>query len=458
MKENIVVLKFGGSSVAKVAHWETIFERLHYHLELRNKPVLVLSALKNVSNRLEDLLNLSLSNNHDEEIEALKSIHYTFSNQLGLEIEDKLAPYFNQLSVDCLQILADQLITPKLHARVLAIGELLSTTIGREYLARRGMNAKWLDVRQILQSITQKQHWSHYLNTECDYSTNSELVKKLFPEPNKMPKVVVTQGFIASDENGDTVLLGREGSDTSAAYLAAKLSANRLEIWTDVAGVYSANPQDITGARHLPQLNYQQAFLMAKYGAKVIHPRIIKPVEQRKIPIGVFSTREPNNHGTLIGEKPLSTIGITAVATEDKVIRLLFSGVQSQKDRKKLIQTLLKQGFDLVTEGHVKGNYYVIVRYLNNDIELPTKKALIGSLQSVVPVEHSIGMLITLIGSPIDSTWIEQVDNWLKLNDHILLLGRYKKDDGASYSILVSSTDGLSISKKLHKSLIEVQL
>ena len=117
-------------------------------------------------------------------------------------------------------------------------------------------------------------------------------------------QVVVTQGFIASDNEGNTVLLGRGGSDTSGAYFAAKLQAQRLEIWTDVPGMFSANPRSIPSARLLKALHYDEAQEIASNGAKVLHPRCILPVRQYGIPLYIHATQTPELEGTVISTAP----------------------------------------------------------------------------------------------------------------------------------------------------------
>src|SRR5262249_41477976 len=116
-----------------------------------------------------------------------------------------------------------------------------------------------------------------------------------------LPAVLVTQGFIASDEDTNTVLLGRGGSDTSAAYLAAKLRAQRLEIWTDVPGLFSADPRFTPTARLLRALHYDEAQELATSGAKVLHPRCILPARQYRIPLHVYATQAPELLGTVLG-------------------------------------------------------------------------------------------------------------------------------------------------------------
>jgi hypothetical protein len=137
---------------------------------------------------------------------------------------------------------------------------------------------------------------ANFLSATCEFAPDPALQRQL----GACPGVVVTQGFIASDGAGDTVLLGRGGSDTSAAYLAAKLVAQQLEIWTDVPGMFSANPRHTPQARLLRSLHYDEAQEIASSGAKVLHPRCILPAKSQQIPIVVYATQCPQIEGTHI--------------------------------------------------------------------------------------------------------------------------------------------------------------
>jgi diaminopimelate decarboxylase/aspartate kinase len=139
-----------------------------------------------------------------------------------------------------------------------------------------------------------------YLSATCDFAPSAEASAKVAAAGD----VVITQGFIASDAAGDTVLLGRGGSDTSGAYFAALLSAQQLEIWTDVPGMFSANPRSMPTARQLLELTYDEAQEIATAGAKVLHPRCLLPVRQYGIPLFVYATQVPQLRGTRITSTP----------------------------------------------------------------------------------------------------------------------------------------------------------
>jgi len=185
-----------------------------------------------------------------------------------------------------------------LRARMMAMGELLATSLGAAFLNAQGIPTAWADARHVLRAetrpgATQK---ASLLSATCDFTPDSDLQARW----RALDQVVITQGFIAANDAGETVLLGRGGSDTSGSYFAAKLQAARLEIWTDVPGMFSANPRAVPTARLLRALHYDEAQEIASNGAKVLHPRCILPVRQYKIPLHVYATQAPGLEGTIV--------------------------------------------------------------------------------------------------------------------------------------------------------------
>src|SRR5690606_30861032 len=188
---------------------------------------------------------------------------------------------------------------PRLKARVMAMGELMSTRLGAAFLERQGLRAAWYDARDLLQAEPRPglPDERRYLSATCGFAPDDALQARLAADA---ADVAVTQGFIARNDAGETVLLGRAGSDTSGAYFAARLQARLLEIWTDVPGMFTANPHEIPSARLLRQLDYLEAQELATMGAKVLHPRCIEPVSTHQIPLLVRCTQAPELDGTTI--------------------------------------------------------------------------------------------------------------------------------------------------------------
>lgn len=299
-----VVLKFGGTSVSSVANWKNIAAVLRERLAEGLRPVIVHSALSGITDRLEQLLALSLeshktlSNEAQAVMDQIEQRHRDLARDLGVTPSQMLEEQFNRLRQIAAGIALVGEVSDRLRARVMAQGELMATQLGAAFLSAQGLDTQWIDARTVLKAEHRRNatHRSSYLSATCGYEPDPELQRR-WSSPGT---VFISQGFIASDEHGDTVLLGRGGSDTSGSYFAAKLQARRLEVWTDVPGMFSANPRLVPSARLLRALEYDEAQEIASSGAKVLHPRCIMPVKQYGIPLHVFATQTPKLEGTVV--------------------------------------------------------------------------------------------------------------------------------------------------------------
>ncbi|HSN70190.1 MAG TPA: bifunctional aspartate kinase/diaminopimelate decarboxylase, partial [Steroidobacteraceae bacterium] len=293
-----VVLKFGGTSVSSAANWQNIVRVLQQRLDEGLRPVVVHSALSGVTDLLEQLLTTAISGGWESVMDRIEERHRQMAADLGIAPESDLEEQCARLRSIAGGIALVGEVSERLRARVMAQGELLATQLGAAYLRSAGFDARWIDARKVLKAVPRRGVSSRvsFLSATCVCEPDRELQEALA----ESGVVWVTQGFIASDERGDTVLLGRGGSDTSGSYFAAKLEARRLEIWTDVPGMFSANPRSVPTARLLRALEYDEAQEIASSGAKVLHPRCIKPVKQYGIPLYVFATQSPDMPGTVI--------------------------------------------------------------------------------------------------------------------------------------------------------------
>ena len=293
-----VVLKFGGRSVASADNWKHIASILKARLDEGLRPVVCHSALVGVSNALIELIQLAEQNGDTESALALiVRQHAELAEALGIDPSITAASF-----ADCEQLIAGVRLvgetSAKIRARVLATGELAATEIGAAYLKRLGLAVEWVDVRDLLlsNSGSDSNERAAILSARCDFEADPALQQRL-AECNG---IVLTQGFIARNEDGDTVLLGRGGSDTTGSYLASKLEALRLEIWTDVPGFFSADPKAVPSARLIRTLHYQEAQEIASAGGGILHPRSISPVRSSGIPLFIRSTVHPERQGTII--------------------------------------------------------------------------------------------------------------------------------------------------------------
>jgi diaminopimelate decarboxylase/aspartate kinase len=293
-----VVLKFGGTSVSSVSNWKSVASVVRARLDEGLRPVVVHSALSGITDRLEQLLAKALSGDWDPVMEQIERRHVDLSRDLGLPLGAELEHHFVELRKMASGIHLIGEVSDRLRARVMATGELMATRIGAAYLAAEGLDAQWLDARTVLHAEERPGATAraNYLSATCNFEPDPALQQRLAQGSS----VLLTQGFIASDAKGETVLLGRGGSDTSGSYFAAKLHARRLEIWTDVPGMFTANPRGVPNARLLKSLDYDEAQEIASSGAKVLHPRCILPAKQYSIPLSVHATQQPGLEGTVV--------------------------------------------------------------------------------------------------------------------------------------------------------------
>ena len=293
-----VVLKFGGTSISSVANWKNVASVLHARLREGLRPVVVHSALSGITDRLEQLLVKALGEGWEEVMAHIEARHRDLARDLGVSVGTELEEQFRRLRQIASGIALVGEVSERLRARVMAQGELIATRLGAAFLAAQNLDVRWVDARTVLRAEQRRNTnvRTSYLSATCNFEPDLNLQEQ-WSAPGT---VWITQGFIASDDQGDTVLLGRGGSDTSGSYFAAKLQARRLEIWTDVPGMFSANPRSVPSSRLLRALEYDEAQEIASSGAKVLHPRCVMPVKQYAIPLYVYATQTPDMEGTVI--------------------------------------------------------------------------------------------------------------------------------------------------------------
>jgi len=302
-----VVLKFGGTSVATAGNWARICERVE-HLAPERRVWLVASALSQVSNKLESAIAQALLDEPTDALTWIRRAHEDLATDIGLD-EAGSAPVRELLSE--LERLLDGIrmtreASPRLRARVMSFGELASTYLGLAALEHHGIRATRVDARELLRSSIPPE------SSPADRFLAANVPpRRAVTEAEALAKgcgVVITQGFIASTPRGETCLLGRGGSDTSAALFAALLDAEALEIWTDVHGLFSTDPRQIPSARLIRHTSYREAQELAAMGARVLHPRCLEPAAWAGVPVRIRNTRSPSAEGTLIssgaGDEP----------------------------------------------------------------------------------------------------------------------------------------------------------
>lgn len=300
MSGSWVVLKFGGASVAAAAGWDTIARLVQSCLQQDQRPIVVHSAVAGVTDELEALIELARTNEHGASELALAERHRRLARDM--EISDPQGCLDSELE-NLGQLLRGIALTGeagyRARVKVLALGERLAGRLGAEAMARKGIAVSPVSPAKLLRA--EEREWvgerNATLNAACAHQHNPEALELL----ESLPGVPFTQGYIARNAEGEEVLLGRGGSDVSAAALAASIGADRLEVWTDVPGVFSADPRAISGARLLKRLSYAEAQEIATSGGGVLHPLSIPPLRDSGISLAVRSTLHPELPGTHIG-------------------------------------------------------------------------------------------------------------------------------------------------------------
>src|SRR6187551_2149557 len=305
-----VVVKFGGTSVSTLTNWRNIALVVKRRLEKGARVLVVHSAITKITDMLEKLLVAASAGAPDEALKAIEERHRQLTTELGIGVSAQLQGYFDELRQVANGIALVRELSDRTRARVMANGELMATEIAARFLKSQGIDATWMDAREMLSAEDRgASAKASVLSATCNFTPDDTLIARL----DASTPVVITQGFIARDSEGNTCLLGRGGSDTSASYLGAKIRAKAIEIWTDVPGMFSANPRATPTARLIRALHYDEAQEIATSGAKVLHPRCLLPARQYQIPLYVLATQTPDVEGTLITGESASAAQVKAV-------------------------------------------------------------------------------------------------------------------------------------------------
>ena len=295
------ILKFGGTSVANPEGLTRVIEIIKKNTE---QLIIVVSAFGGVTNLLIEMAEQASksNNNYKKNIKTIEEIHL---NQINFFIPVKqqsgiisfLKSKINELEdfLESLNTLKE--LTQKSLSKISSFGEILSSTIIYHVLKDSNLDADIADSRDIL--FTHKVNDREVINNKKSAKKTSLLLK------NKKSKIIVIPGFIAQDEEGNTTTLGRGGSDYTASLLANYADANILEIWTDVSGVYTANPKLVSQAQPIKKLSFQEAMELSHFGAKVIYPPTLQPLIEKNIPLRIRNTFDTSAKGTLINQNNL---------------------------------------------------------------------------------------------------------------------------------------------------------
>jgi len=308
------VFKFGGASIKDAIAVKNLVIILNNRL--RNDLIIVISAMGKTTNELESILNKKFcQKDYSSNINIIKQYHFNICQELFSE-GHLIFSHINNIFLQLERVLSGNVDAKNYDAiydEVVSFGEIMATKIVQEYLCEQKLYCLWQDARELI--ITDQNHRSAKVNWE---ETEKNCKRILLPKMAKFP--IVTQGFIGKSDGGKTTTLGREGSDYTAAILASCLKASSVTIWKDVPGVLNADPKKFEDTVLYNELDYNQAAEMTYYGASVIHPKTIKPLANKGIPLWVKSFIDPHSHGTLITHSKIKPDIPTLIVKEEQIL------------------------------------------------------------------------------------------------------------------------------------------
>lgn len=322
------VFKFGGASINTVERIQNTGNIIKSFKG--EKLLIIISAMGKTTNALEKVVDAFFAGKKEDALQLFEQVKELHVNTLKYlvtinpqgpvswqQAENQLKDFFTEVE----WLLHDKPVREYdyYYDQIVCCGELLSTSMVSIYLNEAGMKNKWIDVRDIVR--TDDNFRDAFINWEITRQKVKTDIEPLFSDVD----IVITQGFIGATDENESTTLGREGSDFSAAIFANLLDAESQTIWKDVEAVMSADPKEFPDAQNLYALSYREVIEMAYYGAQVIHPKTIKPLENKNIPLHVRCFLDPALPGTVISNKPVHNLPPVIVLKKDQVLMHLSS-------------------------------------------------------------------------------------------------------------------------------------
>ena len=446
------VMKFGGTSVATLHNWQRIRDLLRE--KTAEQPVLVVhSALAGVSNQLAELIE----SRDGTLVDGIQARHEVLAAEMGVD-KAVLAEGFHHLR-QLAERLQNEHGSEYLEAEIMAQGELLATRLSTAWLRQQGLPAVWLDARELLSPVEDDQRnlRSRVLSARCRHEADPALQEALA----RHAPLCLTQGFICGDGEGRTLLLGREGSDTSAAYLAVRLQAEMLEIYTDVPGMFTANPRMISTARQLLELDYDEAQEIASAGGKVLHPRCIQPVAEAGIPLCVYALQKPEAGGTCIGKaERVQPTQVKAISVRKGLVLVSMNTVRMWHQAGFLAEAfaVFKQhglSVDLISTSQT--NVTVSLDQSENEYTRADLMRLKADLEALCQVEliENCGA-VTLVGRRMRATLHKLGPAMQVFAEHRIHMLNQSSND-LNLTVVVDEDQTERLAKNLHRLLIGIE-
>ena len=450
----MIIMKFGGTSVADATAMLRTISIVES--KLAQKPVMVVSACAKVTDGLYNIISLAVACKQEEAtdaIAALKARHMGIVDDINAtlpEVNERkdrdVRNKINRIFATLEEHLGEGNMSECDKAVIISSGEYLSSTIIAYAMNMRGTKTHWVDARSMI--ITDEDFLKASPRMDILEVSAARVVKEAYAKY----QTIITQGFISATEDGRPTLLGRGGSDYTASLIGMAIDADRIEIWTDVDGVRTADPRIVSNTRGLHKLSYEEATEMARFGAKVLHPLTLEPAQKKNIPVYVLNSMNPQNEGTAVLSRACVFDGIKTLSYKEniRVINIYsMKMINTVGFMEKVFKTFARHNVSVDLLSSSEASITVTVEASQNvegavkglstfaDVTVDRDKAQISIIgKNIIGVR---GLLASVFNAVIDSKiyMISQDTTYLNL------------------SIVVDRPEMADVLKKLHQNLFE---
>ncbi|MGJ0480375.1 lysine-sensitive aspartokinase 3 [Pantoea agglomerans] len=450
MSQTLIVAKFGGTSVAD---FEAMNRSADVVLQDASTRLVVLSASAGITNLLVALAEGQQAPQRAVLLDDIRHIQYAIVDRLQRPevIRDEIDRMIDNISM--LSEAASLATSNALTDELVSHGELMSSLLFVEILRERQVNAEWFDVRKVMRTD------DHFGRAVPDVQVLAELATAQL-QPRTEQALVITQGFIGSESEGRTTTLGRGGSDYTAALLGEALHAARVDIWTDVPGIYTTDPRVVPTAKRIDEITFEEAAEMATFGAKVLHPATLLPAVRRGIPVFVGSSKDPAAGGTRVCNETRNPPLFRALALRRKQTLLTLHSLNMLHTfgfLAELFNILARHNVsvDLITTSEVSVALTLDTTGSTSTSASLLTQALLTELSSLcrVEVEEDLA-LVAIIGNQLSKACGVGKEVFGVLDPFNLRMICY---GASSYNLcfLVPGNDAESVVRTLHRNLFE---
>ena len=450
MSQTLIVAKFGGTSVAD---FEAMNRSADVVLQDASTRLVVLSASAGITNLLVSLAEGQPAAQRAVLLDDIRRIQYAIVDRLQRPdvIRDEIDRMIDNISM--LSEAASLATSSALTDELVSHGELMSSLLFVEILCERQVNAEWFDVRRVLRTDDRFGRAVPDVDVLATQATEQL-------QPRIAQALVVTQGFIGSESEGRTTTLGRGGSDYTAALLGEALHAARVDIWTDVPGIYTTDPRVVPTAKRIDEITFEEAAEMATFGAKVLHPATLLPAVRRGIPVFVGSSKDPAAGGTRVCNETRNPPLFRALALRRKQTLLTLHSLNMLHTfgfLAELFNILARHNVsvDLITTSEVSVALTLDTTGSTSTSASLLTQALLTELSSLcrVEVEEDLA-LVAIIGNQLSKACGVGKEVFGVLDPFNLRMICY---GASSYNLcfLVPGNDAESVVRTLHRNLFE---